>query len=1074
MVSIEIRRFLLAFAVAGLIILTTCGKNVVNPRPDSDRAFNQDSPNRRTALEQRSSDGLPTFHRPRTWQDTRGFIPYEDYRPDQILVLFADELMLPDDFDGFPGSGGQPDYNANSVLYQNKTHAEFARWLANKYSLTVLPSQEAYVPGFNFSAYQLSSGAIAEDVMQEILDENPVNVRIVEYNAIREPAYIPDDTFLSNQWHHSVIDSYSAWDYGTGDPNVWTAVIDTGVSLSHPDLAENIVPVWNLFPTERFDHVDNDIFPNDVSGHGTHVAGIASALGDNATGVAGIAYNSSILPVRALGSGAGLGTIIAGIILSVSIDPPADVINLSLAGYVPSLVEKEACEYAYLNGTIVVAAAGNEDNTAQISFPAGVPAVIAVGATDKNDSRTYYSNYGWWVDIVAPGGKQPPTSDGILSTVLSDYNYYQGTSMASPMVAGAAALLKSINNSYSNDQYRAFLEASGDDLPDSEWGSVLTKRLNIYKALSFPLSDPPSIQITSPVSGEQVSGVETITFNVTDDRSTIYPILYINGLYYGQGALSYEVDFTNYLPGEVNIIAEVIDEDHQHAFDEVTVTVENFQVSTAPYYNNFDTQADEWVVENFSGSGSWQLIGSVDKSWRLEYGADDVDWLIGPVIDLTPFPQAKIVFWGTWSLDPARPFFVGTYAPPYNVEDLIGTYLPEEWTDYWYEVDISASAGKMIKPYFKLDHYFSGSQPSSGNIDVDEFYIGVPTPAPNVEILEPTENARVSATTTIRADASDDWRVEIVVFVVEGNIVGEDFVPPYEVNFNSNQYPNGSATIEAHAYDYDWYDQDGYSGYFDSNFVTSNVIIRNQAIIGMSPTSGFYGEHVLISGFDFNHYKAEAGRRVVFAGEGHEIDADVVSWTNEAITALVPVGAVTGKVRVYIDESYAESASPFTIVNPFTDLALQVVDPPSNMMFTDNFSALASAQPDLDSLTLEIIGYPEKIWTRDTLGDNSDQSFVVDITGLSTGTYLLRLTGRYGSYTEYVELTFYLNTLPGDFNGDHVVDDLDVNVLWDYLNAEGIVKEGDADFVPYLEVSGDGVIDEQDASLIGYWFGDTI
>ncbi len=197
------------------------------------------------------------------------------------------------------------------------------------------------------------------------------------------------------------------------------------MQYDHPDLAGKVI---------RGDHVDNDWDPYDGNGHGTHTAGIAAAVTNNARGIAGMAPEATIYAVRVLDeSGSGtLQNVANGIIHAA--DNGADVINLSLGSPNDSITLKEAVDYAWNKGVVVVAAAGN-DGSAQPTYPAYYSDAIAVAATDSDESKASFSNYGNWVDVAAPGVN-------IYSTYTDGgYASLSGTSMATPHVAGLAGLL---------------------------------------------------------------------------------------------------------------------------------------------------------------------------------------------------------------------------------------------------------------------------------------------------------------------------------------------------------------------------------------------------------------------------------------------------------------------------------------------------------------------------------------------------------------------------------------------------------------------------------------------------------
>ncbi|MFF8672962.1 S8 family serine peptidase [Streptomyces sp. NPDC015242] len=332
-------------------------------------------------------------------------------------------------------------------------------------------------------------------------------VAYVVPDRLNKPAAVtPNDTDYGKQWDlfesTAGMNVPTAWDTSTGT-GVTVAVIDTGY-VAHSDLAANIVGGYD-FISDTAVSVDgngrdsNPADPGDwynagecgagvpasnSSWHGTHVAGTIAAATHNGKGIAGIAYGAKISPVRVLGKCGGYdsdiidaitwasGGTVSGVPANTNV---AKVINMSLGGGgACSTATQSAINGAVNRGTTVVVAAGNENTNASSSSPANCANVITVAATNRAGSRASYSNYGTVVDIAAPGGEtRTTTANGILSTLNSgtktpsteNYAYYQGTSMATPHVAGLAALMKSANSALTPAQIESAIKTNARPLP---------------------------------------------------------------------------------------------------------------------------------------------------------------------------------------------------------------------------------------------------------------------------------------------------------------------------------------------------------------------------------------------------------------------------------------------------------------------------------------------------------------------------------------------------------------------------------------------------------------------------------
>ncbi|MFQ5857918.1 MAG: S8 family serine peptidase [Anaerolineae bacterium] len=325
------------------------------------------------------------------------------------------------------------------------------------------PDYIATIPGF-------PDGPILSDDVLAVVGENM--------------ARRPNDPQYPDMWNLAKIRAEQGWDITTGTQEVIIAVIDTGADASHPDLQGKLVAAY--------DFVNGDADPADDQGHGTHVAGIAAAVTNNGIGIAGVAWEAKIMPVKALSAtGAGAHSWIANAIVWAT-DHGADVINMSLGGPYTSATMQQAVDYAWNHGVVIVAAAGNA-NTSNPTYPATYENVIGVSATDLNDQKATFSNYGSYVSVASPGVS-------ILSTVRgSGYQTWSGTSMATPHVSGLAALLKSLHPAWTNAQIRDAIEDSAEDLGTPGWDAIFGwGRIDIYAALNSGPPVPTSTPTTPP------------------------------------------------------------------------------------------------------------------------------------------------------------------------------------------------------------------------------------------------------------------------------------------------------------------------------------------------------------------------------------------------------------------------------------------------------------------------------------------------------------------------------------------------------------------------------------------------
>jgi serine protease len=425
--------------------------------------------------------------------------------------------------------------------------------------------------------YRLATRLPLEQV--SIIAQNLMTLPEVEYaepDAIMQHTLTPNDPQYSNQWHYFApsagnygINAPAAWDFTTGSVSIVMADIDTGIT-NHADLSGRTVPGYDFIndslvandgggrdsdPSDPGDWItqaehDSGYFAGcgvtNSSWHGTHTAGTIGATSNNSLGVAGVNWNSKILPVRVLGKCGGYlsdiadgmrwsaGLVVTGVPNNAN---PAKVENLSLGG-------SGACYATYQNainaitaaGTTVVVSAGNSNADASGFQPANCSGVITVAATNRNGSRTYYSNYGSSVEISAPGGEQGYTNDpnGVLSTlntgtqgpVADTYIYYQGTSMAAPHVTGVVSLLYSLNPLLTPVQVLQILQNTVTNFPGGSTCNTSTCGSGIVNAgaavayVSGGITPTPTPTRTATVTTTQTSTPTRTATMTTTPTST--------------------------------------------------------------------------------------------------------------------------------------------------------------------------------------------------------------------------------------------------------------------------------------------------------------------------------------------------------------------------------------------------------------------------------------------------------------------------------------------------------------------------------------------------------------------------
>jgi len=409
--------------------------------------------------------------------------------------------------------------------------------------------------------------AEASRLAADIAASDP-NVEYAEPDRMMHALLTPNDTRYNEQWHYfeatAGINAPAAWDKATGT-GVVVGVVDTGYR-PHADLSGKILQGYD-FISDTFVSNDGNGRDNDASDpgdwmnagecgggepaqfegsswHGTHVAGTIAANTNNASGVAGIAFNARIVPARVLGKCGGYTSDIAdGIIWvtggTVSGVPananPAKVVNISLGGIgACDTTTQGAINSARSRGANVIVAAGNENHNASQDTPANCSGVVTVASVNRSGGRSYFSNFGATVEVAAPGGDmRTSASNGILSTLNTGtttpgsdtYAFYQGTSMATPHVVGVVALMLSVKSTLTPDQVTSILQSTARAFPAtcSQCGSGIVDALAAVNAAIGGTTPPPGTAEVEPNnsrSTSQLVSTANTTINGTMGSST--------------------------------------------------------------------------------------------------------------------------------------------------------------------------------------------------------------------------------------------------------------------------------------------------------------------------------------------------------------------------------------------------------------------------------------------------------------------------------------------------------------------------------------------------------------------------
>jgi thermitase len=347
-------------------------------------------------------------------------------------------------------------------------------------------------------------------------------LKFAELDRIVPAALAVNDSYMGSEWHLAKIGAPAAWDSSLGR-GVTIAVLDSGVNVNHPDLKDRIVPGYNLY--------NNNTDVTDVCGHGTAVAGTAAATTNNATGVAGVAGASSIMPLRiaysdSTGCHAYFSTIASGI--TYAADHGARIANVSYTGIAGSSAVLSAARYMNGKGGLVFVSAGNNNIDENVTPD---PALVIVSATDANDAKASFSSWGSFVTMSAPGTYIWTTNNAL------GYSQWNGTSFSAPVTAGVAALMMAARPDLGGDRIASLMYSTAVDLgaagrdPVFGYGRVdAAAALRATVAYQAPVdTTAPAAAIAAPLANSSVSGLVGVTVNASDNVGVARVDLVVNG-----------------------------------------------------------------------------------------------------------------------------------------------------------------------------------------------------------------------------------------------------------------------------------------------------------------------------------------------------------------------------------------------------------------------------------------------------------------------------------------------------------------------------------------------------------------
>ncbi|HYG16197.1 MAG TPA: S8 family serine peptidase [Bacteroidia bacterium] len=574
------------------------------------------------------------------------------------------------------------------VKYRDDFPVDFSREFAEPQALPGLDVNKVNEYGIvkaRFSFNKTTSIKLQKTVRLKFIQVNKINELVEYFSGLQfveyaekipavYPTYTPNDlgtNSVTNQWHLYKIKAREAWDYSKGDTNIKVAVVDQEFDINHPDLINNVWTNHAEIPNNGVDddfngYVDDihgwDVADNDNNvicntnpnlNHGTPCVGLVAATTDNNNGISAIGYNVKFLPIKVCYNGQ--STKVSGFAyegITKAADFGADVISCSFGSSNFSQTNQSVIDYANSKKCIVVASAGN-DNVQTAHYPAGYNNVIAVAASDINDSKASFSNYGSWIDVSSPGVE--------CKTTNQEYSYvsFSGTSAACPLAAGLLGLMKSHYPQISNDDLlKCFINSTDniDNLNSTHQWLLGTGRINAEKSMKCIDSvkkAPPKIFISD--GGYYCPG-RIIQLTATSLNKNLDSIRWIapGANYIDKNGFSVQLSYNK--DSIYDIIAlgyNKYGKDSIYLKDHITI---NSLIPSTLYFEDFETPQShtKYKVVNPDGDITWEIAKAPtstnfnNSAFKLNSylypGIGQRDALISPTFDFTLIESAKLTF----------------------------------------------------------------------------------------------------------------------------------------------------------------------------------------------------------------------------------------------------------------------------------------------------------------------------------------------------------------------------------------------------------------------------------------------